>query len=153
MAIGAFLMGVVVAGAKSVDKVNFVIAPVKDMFAAIFFVSVGALIDIMLFPVFWLPALAITLLMILGKMIGCGVGTKVFGYDTPTAIKVGLGMSQIGEFAFIVMKAGQDLNIISPLLFSIVGVSAGVTTFLTPYLIKFSYKFSFRKEKVPAPSA
>jgi len=153
MAIGAFLMGVMMAGAKSVDKVNFVIAPVKDMFAAIFFVSVGALIDIMLFPVFWLPALAITLLMILGKMIGCGVGTKVFGYDTPTAIKVGLGMSQIGEFAFIVMKAGQDLNIISPLLFSIVGVSAGVTTFLTPYLIKLSYKFSFRKEKVPAASA
>jgi CPA2 family monovalent cation:H+ antiporter-2 len=142
MAIGAFLMGVIVAGAKSADKITSLISPVKDMFAAIFFVSMGALIDVTQFHTFWFPALIVTILMIVGKMIGCGVGTKVFGYDNNTALKVGLGMSQIGEFAFIVMKVGQDLHAISSFLFPVVGVAAAVTTFLTPYMIKLSYRIN-----------
>lgn len=152
MAIGAFLMGVVVASAKSAEQVNSLISPVKDMFAAIFFVSMGALIDITQFRLFLLPALLITALMLSGKMIGCGIGTKLFGYDTSTAIKVGLGMSQIGEFAFIVMKSGQDLNLISNFLFAIVGVAAIITTFLTPYLIRLSYKLNFAGGKSTAAS-
>lgn len=148
MAIGAFLMGVVVASAKSAENIASLISPVKDMFAAIFFVSMGAFIDITQFRTFLLPALLVTILMIVGKMIGCGFGTKVFGYDNSTSFKVGLGMSQIGEFAFIVMKAGQDLNVISPFLFPIVGVAATITTFLTPYLVKLSYKISLTKTKV-----
>jgi monovalent cation:H+ antiporter-2, CPA2 family len=147
MAIGAFLMGVIVASSKSVDEVSSLISPVKDMFAAIFFVSIGALINITQFQTFIFPALLITILMIFGKMVGCGAGTRLFGYDNSTAIKVGLGMSQIGEFAFIVMKAGQDLNLISPFLFSTIGVSVAITTFLTPYLIKLSYKYNFNKKK------
>jgi monovalent cation:H+ antiporter-2, CPA2 family len=143
MAIGAFLMGVIMAGAGPVERINTLISPIKDMFAAIFFVSMGAFIDVTQFRVFLLPALLITVLMVVGKMIGCGLGTKLFKYDTPTAIKVGLGMSQIGEFAFVVMKAGQDLNVISPFLFSVVGVAAAITTFLTPYLIRLSYRINF----------
>jgi monovalent cation:H+ antiporter-2, CPA2 family len=154
MAIGAFLMGVIIAGARSADQITTLILPIKDMFAAIFFVSMGALIDITQFRVFILPALLITVLMIVGKMIGCGLGTKLFKYDNSTAFKVGLGMSQIGEFAFIVMKAGQDLNVISPFLFSVVGVAAAITTFLTPYLIRLSYRVNFnislRREKQSA---
>jgi monovalent cation:H+ antiporter-2, CPA2 family len=146
MAIGAFLMGVIVASSKSVDEVSSLISPIKDMFSAIFFVSIGALINVTQFQTFIFPALLITVLMIFGKMVGCGVGTRLFGYDNSTAIKVGLGMSQIGEFAFIVMKAGQDLNLISPFLFSTVGVSVAITTFLTPYLIKLSYKYNFNKK-------
>ncbi len=148
MAIGAFLMGVIVASVKSVEKIIALISPVRDMFAAIFFVSIGALIDITQFRYFMIPALVITGLMIAGKMIGCGVGTKIFGYDTSTSVKVGLGMSQIGEFAFIVMKVGQDANLISPYLFPTVGVAAAITTFLTPYLIKLSYKINFSRFKV-----
>ena len=150
MAIGAFLMGVIVASARSAEKVETLISPVKDMFAAMFFVSMGALIDITQFRVFLLPALLITALMIFGKMFGCGFGTKIFGYDTNTALKVGLGMSQIGEFAFIVIKAGQDANLISSFLFPIVGVSAAITTFLTPYLIKLSYRIEFHARGKPA---
>jgi monovalent cation:H+ antiporter-2, CPA2 family len=148
MAIGAFLMGVIMANARSAGQITTLISPIKDMFAAIFFVSMGALIDVTQFRVFLLPALLITVLMIIGKMIGCGAGTKLFKYDNSTAIKVGLGMSQIGEFAFIVMKVGQDLQVISPFLFSVVGVAAAITTFLTPYLMRLSYRinynFSFR---------
>lgn len=143
MAIGSFLMGVIVASARSADKIDSLISPVRDMFAAIFFVSMGALIDVTQFKEFLLPALLVTVLMVTGKMVGCGIGTKIFGYDTSTAIKVGLGMSQIGEFAFIVMKAGQDAGAISSVLFSIVGVAAGITTFLTPYLIKLSYRINY----------
>lgn len=150
MAIGAFLMGVITASVKSVEKIMALISPVKDMFAAIFFVSIGALIDITQFRYFMIPALLITGLMIAGKMIGCGVGTKIFGYDTSTSVKVGLGMSQIGEFAFIVMKAGQDTNLISPYLFPTVGVAAAITTFLTPYMIKLSYKINYSGFRVPA---
>lgn len=147
-AMGAFLAGITVASAKSVEKIGSLISPLKDMFAAIFFVSVGALIDIGQFQNYLLPALLITVLMIFGKMVGCGFGTRVCGYDTSTSFRVGLGMCQIGEFAFIVMKVGQDLNVISPFLFPIVGVAAAITTFLTPYFIKLSYKFDLNQVSI-----
>lgn len=140
VAIGAFLMGVLVAGAKSAPRVLSSTSFIKDMFAAIFFISMGALIDITRFREFLIPALVVTLAMIIGKVLGCGFGTWIFGYKASTALRVGLGMGQIGEFAFIVMKVGQDLNVISPFIFPTVGVSVAITAFLTPYMIKLSYK-------------
>jgi monovalent cation:H+ antiporter-2, CPA2 family len=145
MAIGAFLMGVIVASARSPEKIDSLVAPIKDMFAAMFFVSMGALIDITQFHIFLVPAILVTILMLIGKMIGCGLGTRTFGYDTPTAFKVGLGMSQIGEFAFIVIKTGQDANLTSSFLFPIIGVAAALSTFSTPYLIRLSYRVDIAK--------
>jgi CPA2 family monovalent cation:H+ antiporter-2 len=144
MAIGAFLMGVIIASSDCVDCVNTLVGSVRDMFAAIFFVSVGALIDITQVADFIVPSILITVLMVFGKVVGVGGGTKLFGYSNSIAIKVGLGMSQIGEFAFIVMIAGRNLGVISPFLFSVVGVAAGITTFLTPYLIKLSYRIKMK---------
>ncbi len=140
LAIGAFLMGVLVAGAKSSGRVATLISPIKDMFAAVFFVSMGAFIDITQFQVFLFPAIIVTVAMIVGKMVGCGLGAKLLGFDTPTALKVGLGMAQIGEFAFIVVKAGQDLNVISSFLFPTIGVAVAITAFLSPYMIRLSYR-------------
>jgi CPA2 family monovalent cation:H+ antiporter-2 len=142
VAIGAFLMGIFVASAKSAGKVAMLTSSIKDMFAAIFFVSMGAFIDITQFRVFLIPGLIVTGMMVLGKVIGCGLGTKIFGYDKSTSLRVGLGMGQIGEFAFIVMRAGQDLNIISPFLFPTVATAVAITAFLTPYMIKLSYKLT-----------
>jgi len=105
----------------------------------------GAFIDITQFRDFIFPALIVTGVMLFGKVIGCGVGTALFGYKTSTALKVGLGMGQVGEFAFIVMKVGQDLNVISPFLFPTVGVAVAITAFLTPYMIKLSYRLSETK--------
>ena len=139
MAIGAFLMGVLIAEAKSAHKVASLSSPIKDMFAAMFFVSMGALIDISQFRVFLIPGLIVTAIMIVGKIVGCGVGTKILGYDTSTALKVGLGMGQIGEFAFIVAKVGLDLKVISPAIFPTIGIAAAITAFLTPYMIRLSY--------------
>ncbi len=144
MAIGAFLMGVIIASSDCVDCVNTLVGSVRDMFAAIFFVSVGALIDITQVASFIVPSILITVLMVFGKVVGVGGGTKLFGYSNSISLKVGLGMSQIGEFAFIVMIAGRNLGVISPFLFSVVGVAAGITTFLTPYLIKLSYRIKMK---------
>jgi len=148
LAMGAFLAGIAVGSAKSVEKIGSLVSPLKDMFAAIFFVSIGALIDIGQFQNFLLPALLITALMITGKLLGCGFGTRVCGYDASTSLRVGLGMCQIGEFAFIVMKVGRDLNVISPFLFPIVGVAAAITTFLTPYFIKLSYRVDLNQVSI-----
>ncbi len=148
MAIGAFLMGVLVASSKSLNKVAMLTTPIKDMFAAMFFVSIGALIDFTQFRLFLLPALIVTVVMMIGKVVGCGMGTKLFRYDNATVLRVGLGMGQIGEFAFIVMKVGQDMNVISPFLFPTVAVAAAITTFLTPYMIELSYKTRFDLPKI-----
>jgi len=140
VAIGAFLTGVLVAGSKSSEEVMHLTKPLKDVFGALFFVSVGALIDVGQFQVFLLPALLVTVTMVACKVAGCGLGTKLFGYNSKTSIKVGLGMAQIGEFAFIVIVAGEQMNLIGPLLYPTIGVSVAITAFLTPYLIKFSYR-------------
>jgi len=140
MAIGAFLMGVFVASAKSSSRIVKLTSSTKDMFAAIFFVSMGALIDITQFHLFLVPAVIVTVAMIIGKAGGCGLGAKLFGQDNATAWKVGLGMGQIGEFALIVAKAGQDLDAISPFLFPTIGVAVAVSAFLSPYLIRLSYR-------------
>ena len=112
------------------------------MFAAIFFVSMGALIDVKQFHLFLVPALIVTVAMIIGKAGGCGLGAKLFGQNNDTAWKVGLGMGQIGEFALIVAKAGRDLDAISAFLFPTIGVAVAVSAFLSPYLIRLSYRVS-----------
>jgi CPA2 family monovalent cation:H+ antiporter-2 len=140
MAIGAFLMGVFIASAKASARIATLISSIKDMFAAIFFVSMGAFIDVTQFQTFLIPALLVTAIMIAGKVIGCGLGTRLFGYDTSTSLKVGLGMGQVGEFAFIVAKAGQDLNVTSASLFSTIGVAVAITAFVSPYMIRLSYR-------------
>jgi monovalent cation:H+ antiporter-2, CPA2 family len=97
VAIGAFLMGISIANSKSAPKISTLISPIKDMFAAMFFVSMGAFIDITQIQTFLVPAIIVTAAMMTGKIIGCGAGTVIFGYKTSTALKVGLGMGQIGE--------------------------------------------------------
>ncbi len=139
-AIGAFIIGVVVARSHSCEEINRKIIPFRYVFGAIFFVSMGALIDITKIATYWFPALIITLAVIGTKLVSCGFGTRLFGYNRGTSLKVGLGMAQIGEFAFIVVKTGQDLGVLSSFLLPIIGVATIITAFVTPYLINYSYK-------------
>ncbi len=139
-AIGAFIIGVVVARARCREEINRQIGPFQLVFGAIFFVSMGALMDITQIATYWFPALIVTLAVLGTKLASCGFGTRLFGYDKKTSLRVGLGMAQIGEFAFIVIKAGQDLGVISDFLLPIIGVATMITAFITPYLIKFSYR-------------
>jgi len=149
MAIGAFMAGVFIAGARSAARVAELTSSIKDMFAAIFFVSMGALIDVTQFQTFLIPALVVTAVMVAGKVIGCGLATRLFGFDTATSLRVGLGMGQIGEFAFIVAKAGQDLGAISSWLFPTIGVAVAITAFISPYMIRLSYRVD--PARFPAP--
>ncbi len=139
-AIGAFIIGVVVARSQCREEINKQIGPLQLFFGAIFFVSMGALMDITQITTYWFPALVITFVVVGTKLASCGFGTCLFHYDRRTSLRVGLGMGQIGEFAFIVVKAGQDLGVVSVFLLPILGVATIITAFITPYLIKFAYK-------------
>jgi monovalent cation:H+ antiporter-2, CPA2 family len=146
-AIGAFIIGVVIARSRLREEINKQIGPFKIVFGAIFFVSMGALMDITQIAIYWIPAVVITVAVLVTKLASCGFGTRVFGYDKTTSLRVGLGMAQIGEFAFIVAKSGQDLGVTSSFLLPIIGVATLITAFVTPYLIKFSYRVP--KDKMP----
>jgi CPA2 family monovalent cation:H+ antiporter-2 len=147
VAIGAFIAGVILAGWKGADKLMEETLPLREIFGAIFFVSVGALMDVTSFGEFIVPALIITLTMLGGKFIGCSLGTRISGYSWTTAVRVGLGMAQIGEFAFIVIKAGNDLGVLTVPLYSMVGFVTVLTTFMTPYMIKLGQNIHIAGDK------
>lgn len=145
-AIGAFIIGVVVARARCREEINRQIGPFQLVFGAIFFVSMGALMDITQIATYWFPALIVTLAVLGTKLVSCGFGTRLFGYSGTTSLRVGLGMAQIGEFAFIVVKSGKDLGVLSDFLLPIIGVATMITAFITPYLVKFSYRTPEHKD-------
>jgi CPA2 family monovalent cation:H+ antiporter-2 len=136
--LGAFVMGSIIAETTSAEKVEHLIKPVKDLFGAIFFVSVGMMIDPMAMVEYAWPILWVTLLTLFGKLISTTTGALLSGQPLKQAIQVGMSMAQIGEFAFIVATLGLSLGVISPFLFPIAVGASAVTTFTTPYLIKYS---------------
>jgi monovalent cation:H+ antiporter-2, CPA2 family len=140
VAIGAFLIGVVVADSHISENVSEEFTHLRHMFEAIFFVTMGTLMDIRLLGTYWLPALIVILTLMAAKFSSCALGVRLFGYDTQTSLRVALGMAQIGEFAFIVGKTGQDLGVISTFLLPVIGISAITTSIVTPYLLRFAYK-------------
>ncbi|MBM4249829.1 MAG: cation:proton antiporter [Euryarchaeota archaeon] len=138
-AIGAFIMGVCIAPAKSVHKVAHGTRRLKDIFGAIFFVSVGALINVGEFAGFLVPAVLITIGMFCGKLGGVRLGMRLFGHGRVMSLRVGPGMAQIGEFAFIVMQVGLGAGAVDARLYPAIGVAVLVTTFLTPYMLRIGY--------------
>jgi monovalent cation:H+ antiporter-2, CPA2 family len=139
--LGAFIMGSVLAETTSAEKIEHLIKPVKDLFGAVFFVSVGMLIDPVVMIGYRWPILWVTLLVLFGKFISTTGGALISGQPLKQSVQVGMSMAQVGEFAFIVASLGLSLKVTSDFLFPVaVGVSA-ITTFTTPYLIKSSAGF------------
>ena len=139
--LGAFVMGSIIAETTLAEKVEHTLKPVKDLFGAVFFVSVGMMINYDAMITYAWPILIVTLLTLFGKMVSSTLGALVSGQPLKQSVQVGMSMAQIGEFAFIVATLGLSLGVISDFLFPVaVGVSA-ITTFTTPYLIKFSEPF------------
>ncbi|MFZ2642862.1 MAG: cation:proton antiporter [Verrucomicrobiia bacterium] len=136
VALGAFIIGAVIAEAREIHRVETLLEPVRDMFSAIFFVAIGLLIDPKTLITYWQPILVITLAVIVGKVLTCSVGAFVGGNDTRTSLRVGMGLAQIGEFSFIIASLGVTLNVTSGFLYPIVVAVSAITTLLTPYLIK-----------------
>lgn len=139
--LGAFVMGSIIAETTVAEKVEHTLKPVKDLFGAVFFVSVGMMINYDAMITYAWPIFIVTLLTLFGKMVSSTLGALVSGQPLKQSVQVGMSMAQIGEFAFIVTTLGLSLGVISDFLFPVaVGVSA-ITTFTTPYLIKFSEPF------------
>jgi monovalent cation:H+ antiporter-2, CPA2 family len=139
VATGAFLAGVLVAESKSANVARVITTPLRDMFAAIFFISIGALIDLSHVPLLIVPAMLLILTSFASKFLIISAilaGARVYGGIT--ALRTGLGMASArGELSLVVAKAGQDVGAISSSVFPILGIVTIVTAFMTSYVIKF----------------
>src|SRR6478735_7732055 len=138
VALGAFVIGAIIAEAREIHRIETLIEPVRDMFSAVFFVAIGLLIDPKLLLVYWQPILVITLAVIIGKVLTCSFGAFVGGNDTRTSLRVGMGLAQIGEFSFIIATLGLTLNVTSKFLYPIAVAVSALTTLTTPYLLRQS---------------
>ena len=143
VATGAFLAGVLVAESKSASVAKIVTIPLRDMFAAIFFISIGALMDISLIPLFIVPAAILILASFASKFLivtGILVNTKI---DNTIALRTGLGMASAkGELSLVVVKGGQDVGAITNAILPILGVVTIITTFITPFIIRLGAKLN-----------
>lgn len=143
--LGAFVMGSIIAETTSAEKVEHVIKPVKDLFGAVFFVSVGMMIDPNSMVQYAVPILLVTLLTLFGKLFSTTLGALLSGQPLKQSVQVGMSMAQIGEFAFIVATLGLSLGVTSDFLFPVAVGASAITTFTTPYLIRYSdpiYEFT-----------
>ena len=140
-ALGAFIMGSILAETTQAEKIEHLTKSVKDLFGAIFFVSVGMLIDPKILFAYWQPILIITGITIVGKLITTGSGALLSGQPLKTSVQTGLSLTQIGEFSFIIATLGLSLKVTSDFLYPITVAVSAITTFTTPYLIKYSENF------------
>ncbi|NWL79509.1 cation/H(+) antiporter [Pseudomonas taiwanensis] len=152
MVLGAFLIGAIMAESRQLVQIERLIEPVRDMFSAIFFVAIGLLIDPKVLVEYAWPIVVITLAVVLGKMISCGLGAFIAGNDGRTSLRVGMGLSQIGEFSFIIAALGITLQVTSDFLYPVAVAVSAITTLLTPYLIRAADPLSIKLAKVmPEP--
>jgi len=141
VATGAFFAGVLIAESKVHSVTQVLTTPLKDMFGALFFVSVGALMNITLLPSFIVPAIILILVSIGAKFFTVYVASKSQGYTTQTALRTAFGLSSSGgELALVVAKGGTDVGVTSSFVLPMVGAMTIITTFITPYLIKMGWK-------------
>lgn len=135
-AFGSFVMGSILAETIEAKKIEKVIEPVKNLFGAVFFVSVGMLVDMQVVISQWLPILVITFGIIFGQSIFGTFGFMLSGQTLKTAMRCGFSMAQIGEFAFIIASLGLSLGVVAEYLYPVVVTVSVITTFLTPYMIR-----------------
>ncbi|GGK84189.1 cation:proton antiporter [Rufibacter glacialis] len=140
-ALGAFIMGSILAETVYTEKIEHLTKSVKDLFGAVFFVSVGMLIDPQMLVEHAGPVILITFVTIFGKFFSSALGALISGQPLKQSIQVGLSLSQIGEFSFIIATLGVTLNVTSDFLYPIAVAVSAITTFTTPFLIKMSEPF------------
>lgn len=143
VATGAFFAGVLIAESKVHAVTRVLATPIKDMFAALFFVSIGALMDITQIPLFIIPAIVLILASLGAKFFTVYLASKSQGYSTVTALRAGFGLSSSGgELALVVAKGGADIGATSNFVLPMIGTMTIITTFITPYLIKMGWKLA-----------
>lgn len=152
VALGAFLAGALVAESGASETIAGAIEPVRDMFAAVFFVSVGMLIDPALIGQYWLSILALTLVVVLGKVVGVTLGAFLTGHSVRTSFQAGMSLAQIGEFSFIIAGLGLSLGAVGHFLYPVAVAVSALTALLTPFLMRASGPLaSFVDRHLPHP--
>ncbi|WP_329740542.1 cation:proton antiporter [Dyella sp. A6] len=136
VALGAFLAGAVVAEARCATRVVHLVEPLRDMFAALFFVAIGLKIDPAVLVDYIVPALAIAAVVIVGKTLACSVGCFFVGHDVRTAMCAGMSMAQIGEFSFVIATLGLSLGAVSHFIYPIAVASALICMVSAPYMAR-----------------
>nr|WP_199157093.1 cation:proton antiporter [Pedobacter sp. ASV2] len=140
-ALGAFIMGSILAETTQAERIEHLTKSVKDLFSAVFFVSVGMLIDPSMLIKYAVPIIIVTLVIVIGKIISTILGALLSGQPLKTSVQAGMSLAQIGEFSFIIASLGLSLKVTSDFLYPIAVAAAAITTFTTPYLIKLSEPF------------
>ena len=137
-AFGAFMMGSILAETIEAESIERVVAPVKDLFGAIFFVSVGMLVDPSILVAYWQPIVVIVLAIIIGQTLFGSLSFLISGHTLKVSMQCGFSLTQIGEFSFILAGLGVSLGVTSKFLYPVVVAVSIITTFTTPYLIKLA---------------
>lgn len=149
-AFGAFVMGSILAETIEADKIVRLVEPVKNLFGAIFFVSVGMLVDPKILADYALPIVALVLAILFGQSVFGSLGYLFSGQTLKTSMRCGFSMAQIGEFAFIIASLGLSLGVIGNFLYPVVVAVSVITTFLTPYMIQAADPaYGFLERKLP----
>jgi CPA2 family monovalent cation:H+ antiporter-2 len=138
VALGAFLAGSLVAESGEEQEVERLVEPVRDMFAAVFFVSVGMLIDPVLVGRHWAAVLVLSAAVVFGKVASVSVGAFLTGNGLRSSVQTGMSLAQIGEFSFIIAALGQSLHATGSFLYPVAVTVSAVTTLGTPWLIRAS---------------
>ena len=135
-AFGAFVMGSILAETIEAERIIKVVEPVKNLFGAIFFVSVGMLVEPNVLVSYAFPIVILVLTILIGQAVFGSLGFLLSGQTLKNAMRCGFSMAQIGEFAFIIASMGLSLGVIGDFLYPVVVAVSVVTTFLTPYMIR-----------------
>lgn len=151
LALGAFVMGSILAGTSYAERIEEVVAPVKDLFGAVFFISVGMMVQPDIITEYWRIILILSAAVILGMIIFGTTGMLATGQSLKVAIQSGFSLTQIGEFAFIIASLGMSLGVLDPTIYPIVVAVSVITTFTTPYFIKLaSPAYNFLERHLPS---
>lgn len=150
-ALGAFVMGSILSETVEAEHIEKLFKSVKDLFGAIFFVSVGMMVDPKILVEYWDTILILTIIVLIVKGIISSFSVLIAGEDLETSLKVGFSLSQIGEFAFIIAALGVSLHVMNPIIYPIIVAVAVITTFTTPYCIRLAAPaFRFLDNRLPA---
>jgi CPA2 family monovalent cation:H+ antiporter-2 len=152
VALGAFLAGSLVAESGEAKQIEHLVEPLRDIFGAVFFVSVGMMIDPALIEQHWQALIVLTAAVLGGKIVGVTFASILSGVGTTTSIEAGMSLSQIGEFSFIIAGAGLKTGATRDFLYTLAVAVSAVTTFLTPYMIRGSIPVAeFVAARMPRP--
>ncbi len=152
LALGAFVMGSILAGTSFAERIEKVTMPVKDLFGSIFFISVGMMVNPTVIADYWLPILILSVVVIVGMIFFGTFGMLLTGQTLRVAIESGFALTQIGEFAFIIASLGMSLGVLDAQIYPIVVAVSVLTTFTTPYFIRMADPvYEFVAAHLPAP--